>query len=323
MEKLSRVKKYEELRKSIETDNHVDTKEEATLHNDDTLKRFDSSVLKKAEIKEDTYQPGREKVIEETTEETPSQGEEAGFTNEYLDDFIREVRQYNIRKGTRECENTQVDILNQLNAVNRAKRTQYVEKIEDDAKEEAMVSTPVKQILKKEDIALEVQNLLREEDEVAEKSIVEDKTEVIEPHEVEEMNVDQTLLIKDTFSHLDDEMEEDEEEEEESVEEEVEEEEAPAPKKRGFFKKKKEEVEEEEVASDDIPVSPTIHKKLLEETQQLRVQMDEYEDELTDLSDGVEKTNKLLNFVLCFLILVLLVIIGFIAYSLLKAGGKI
>ena len=38
---------------------------------------------------------------------------------------------------------------------------------------------------------------------------------------------------------------------------------------------------------------------------------------------GVEKTNKLLNFVLCFLILVLLVIIGFIAYSLLKAGGKI
>ena len=73
MEKLSRVKKYEELRKSIETDNHVDKKEEATLHNDDTLKRFDSSVLKKAEIKEDTYQPGREKVIEEVKEETGSQ----------------------------------------------------------------------------------------------------------------------------------------------------------------------------------------------------------------------------------------------------------
>ena len=55
----------------------------------------------------------------------------------------------------------------------------------------------------------------------------------------------------------------------------------------------------------------------------VRVQMDEYEDELTDLSDGVEKTNKLLNFVLCFLILVLLVIIGFIAYSLWKAGGNL
>lgn len=317
MEKLSRVKKYEELRKSIETDNHVDTKEEATLHNDDTLKRFDSSVLKKAEIKEDTYQPGREKVIEE---ETPSQGEEAGFTNEYLDDFIREVRQYNIRKGTRECENTQVDILNQLNAVNRAKRTQYVEKIEDDVKEEPIVSTPVKQILKKEDIALEVQNLLREEDEIEVET--KEETPLVEtPNEVEEeMDVEQTLLIKDSFSHVDDEIEKEEETDEE-IEAEVEEE--PAPKKRGFFKKKKEEAVEDEEESDDIPVSPTIHKKLLEETQQLRVQMDEYEDELTDLSDGVEKTNKLLNFVLCFLILVLLVIIGFIAYSLLKAGGKI
>lgn len=315
MEKLSRVKKYEELRKSIETDNHVDTKEEATLHNDDTLKRFDSSVLKKAEIKEDTYQPGREKVIEEVKEEAAPQGDEAGFTNEYLDDFIREVRQYNIRKGTRECENTQVDILNQLNAVNRAKRTQYVEKIEDEEPEETMVSTPVKQILKKEDIALEVQNLLREDEEPVE-------TPVEEAKENEAVDVDQTLLIKDSFSHLDDEVEETlppMEEETEEVEEE------PVQKKRGFFKKKKveETTLEDDEEEEDVPVSPTIHKKLLEETQQLRVQMDEYEDELTDLSDGVEKTNKLLNFVLCFLILVLLVIIGFIAYSLLKAGGKI
>ena len=83
-------------------------------------------------------------------------------------------------------------------------------------------------------------------------------------------------------------------------------------------------VDEEEAPAavkKDAPQQAVLHKKLLEETQQLRVQMDEYEDELTDLSDGVEKTNKLLNFVLCFLILVLLVIIGFIAYSLWKAGG--
>ena len=71
----------------------------------------------------------------------------------------------------------------------------------------------------------------------------------------------------------------------------------------------------------------TLIKELLgdtsSESEGKKSLVDEYEDELTDLSDGVEKTNKLLNFVLCFLILVLLVIIGFIAYSLLKAGGKI
>ncbi len=44
------------------------------------------------------------------------------FTNEYLDDFIKEVRAYNIRKGNRETDNTQADILYQLNAANRAKK---------------------------------------------------------------------------------------------------------------------------------------------------------------------------------------------------------
>lgn len=64
-----------------------------------------------------------------------------------------------------------------------------------------------------------------------------------------------------------------------------------------------------------------MHKKLIEETQQLRVQLDEYEGELSDLSSGVEKNNRILNFILCFLILVLLVIIGFIGYYLWQATG--
>lgn len=270
------------------------------LHPDETLKQFDTSVVKKVEIKEDDYQPEREKVVEETpVNETVDHNE---FTNEYLDDFIKEVRQYNIRKGTRESENTQVDILNQLNAINRAKRTQYVESIQDETPEEE----PVRPLLNKENIALEVQNLLREEDDVVAK-------EEIEPIQIEEPVADMTIQMEAIQAPVMDEWKEEpvasEEIEEESVH-----------KKRGLFKKKEKAIEEQE---EEEKVEPTLHKKILEETQQLRVQMDEYEDELTDLSDGVEKTNKLLNFVLCFLILVLLVIIGFIAYSLLKAGGKI
>ena len=48
--------------------------------------------------------------------------------------------------------------------------------------------------------------------------------------------------------------------------------------------------------------------------------MDEYEEELTDLSDGVEKNNRILNFILAFLIFILLAIIGFIAYYIWKGG---
>ena len=56
MEKLSRVKKYAELRKSIETDNNIDktlhTEENGALE-EETLKKFDSSIFKKVDIKED------------------------------------------------------------------------------------------------------------------------------------------------------------------------------------------------------------------------------------------------------------------------------
>lgn len=299
MEKLSRVKKYEDLRKSIETDNPVDKKEEEALQSESTLRQFDSSVFKKVDITEEAYQPEREKVIEEKEAAKPVTNEASSFTNEYLDDFIQEVREYNIRKGTREYEDTQVDILAQLNAVNRAKRSQYVEPIPN---EEPLINQQIS-ALTKEDIALEVANLLRDDEpeELPEEAVME--ASVAEPIIVEQPK--KQILIPEPIE---------------------EEEEAPA-KKRGFFKRKDKDEEEEE-AETVMPqkkeaIDPVMHKKLLEETQQLRVQMDEYEDELTDLSNGVEKTNKLLNFVLCFLILVLLVIIGFIVYSLLKAGGKI
>lgn len=287
MEKLSRVKKYAELRKSIETDNNIDktlhTEENGALEQEETLKKFDSSIFKKVDIKEDgEYTPVREKK-EEPLEQPPV---DDTFTNEYLDDFIKEVREYNIRKGTRESDNTQADILYQLNAANRAKRSHYIQEIQDEPQPEE----PKKTVLSRDDIALQVQNLLKEEE-----------APVVESFQPQPAAV-------------------------EAVEEY-----APQPEQRPQRPAKKIiqpammedafEDEDEIPVKKDAPQQAVLHKKLLEETQQLRVQMDEYEDELTDLSDGVEKTNKLLNFVLCFLILVLLVIIGFIAYSLWKAGG--
>ena len=90
MEKLSRVKKYAELRKSIETDNNIDktlhTEENGALEQEETLKKFDSSIFKKVDIKEDgEYTPVREKK-EEPLEQPPV---DDTFTNEYLDDSLR------------------------------------------------------------------------------------------------------------------------------------------------------------------------------------------------------------------------------------------
>ena len=56
MEKLSRVKKYAELRKSIETDNNIDktlhTAENGALEQEETLKKFAGGA------KENRVEPG-------------------------------------------------------------------------------------------------------------------------------------------------------------------------------------------------------------------------------------------------------------------------
>lgn len=330
MEKLSRVKKYEELRKSIETDNNIDKSIHSHTSDEQAkaLEKFDSSIFKKVEICDDeTYTPEREKKIEEV-EELKAPVDDT-FTNEYLDDFIREVREYNIKKGNRESENTQADILYQLNATNRAKRSRYIQEIKEDLAEEPEEST--KTVLSKEDIAMEVANLLREE-AIEEPEAEEFIQPMEEPSPIEEEELYKTRELNiHAMQPVEPELDREPEvipEPEEIVEPE------PQPVRPAARKVIQPDILDENPETDEAEDEPEdiftpkkkgkdaiLHKKLLEETQQLRVQMDEYEDELTDLSDGVQKTNKLLNFVLCFLILVLLVIIGFIAYSLWQAGG--
>lgn len=90
MEKLSRVKKYEDLRKSIEMDNNIDAtvQDESLAASENLLKSFDSSVFKKVEIKEEEETPKRAKAFDDQTE-TNKENLNDTFTNEYLDDFIK------------------------------------------------------------------------------------------------------------------------------------------------------------------------------------------------------------------------------------------
>lgn len=317
MEKLSRVKKYEALRKSIELDNAIDASSHiAKPQTKDVLKTFDTSVFKRAEISED------DKTAKRAKEEELQKEEEAKdtFTNEYLDDFIKEVREYNIRKGNRESENTEVDILYQLNAANRAKRTQYVEEISED---NTNVNEDLQPVLSKEEITQQMQKMLLEDEQLvlrAENDLQEAIDELVQTQSIELKDAVELVGIKN--EHEVEKVEESVLKEEKSVvnyeisyddlfiNENIE-----VNKVKNSTDKIEEEIIENENDED------VLRKKLLAETQQLRIQLDEYEDELTGLSDDLEKNNKLLNFILCFLIVVLLIIIGFIAYSILKAGG--
>ena len=66
-----------------------------------------------------------------------------------------------------------------------------------------------------------------------------------------------------------------------------------------------------------------MHDEMLMETQQLKVQMGEVEDELEDAHEQVTNTNRVLNFILILLILALLVILGIAIYWVLSSKGII
>lgn len=321
METLSRVKKYEALRKQIENETitvggTIPLNAQDDLHKDNEI---DPSIFKKITVSDDEepYVPERERNVS-VMDEFEATSEE--FRNEYLDDFINEVREYNIKKGNRESEDTQIDILNQLQAVSRPKRSDYIQNIDERPEANTQHS----------EIAAQVMNLIKEEEEdeknqaeaMVSRFIKEPVSPLVEEAVAHEAPIEATIetptiepMVKPIPS------------EEELVAtlqveipknkgtiEETRKKEAPVIKNRKPNKLTKEEQEEEEREA-------LLHKKLVEETQQLRVQLNEYEDDLNDLSEGVEKTNKMLNVILGCLILALLVIIGIIVYWIIQAGG--
>ena len=66
--------------------------------------------------------------------------------------------------------------------------------------------------------------------------------------------------------------------------------------------------------SDDI-------NQVLEETQKLRVQLNDYEKELIDMNESVMSSHRVLNIVVFILVLVLIVMLGFAIYWVLYSKG--
>ena len=141
MEKLSRVKKYENLRRQIDTN---------TIEENNTEKS-DPVLFKKMELTEEVP-PLREREFSLPKKDSDT------FVNEYMDDLIRDVKQYNREKGLLQSDITEIDILNQLKNPARLRREDYVKTIEEEPKidENTLVQS-------KKEIAMQIQELLKEE----------------------------------------------------------------------------------------------------------------------------------------------------------------
>ncbi len=111
MGKYSRTAKYQELREHLQNDSEgqIDTKELSQFT--ERLNKIDSTRLGTV--------PSHEPVDSNyeymsSFDETNEMKDVSTFNNEYLDEYIHEVKQYNREKGRMLNENTQINILKEL-----------------------------------------------------------------------------------------------------------------------------------------------------------------------------------------------------------------
>lgn len=290
MERLSRVKKYEQLRNAIENDRVSTTGAEAAI-----------KEITKSQDEVKSYAPSHEKESS-FTEEIKKDDLDNTFKNEYLDSFIQEVRDYNIKKGVREYEDTKLDILQQLSSKNKEKRANYVEKLSDNEVEEVReVSDETMEISKQVfDLLNEDTSMSNQDIEVSEKMPMSKQFANVEP-------VAFTPVVENSTVNADANRVSTE------LEERIASLESQLVETTQQLKKQNEISEEEDLAEFS-------KKELIEETMKLKVQMDEYKDELEDINTGIDSNNRLLNIIITVLIIALLGVIGVVVYWLISGG---
>lgn len=226
METLSRVKKNQVLRNTIENDREEELVSPALSSYAERLNKI-NPMLSRSNVSSSSepYQAlhsRREKSLELNSNNTESNTIET----EYINDFLEEVRNYNLKKGYRSEFDTDLEVLKKS-------------EIKDIKSEQVKVL--VKEEKKQDDLTQEIKN-----------------------------------LIENDFNELP--------------------------------------IEKGKNDSEEI-------YQVLEETQKLRVQLNDYEKELIDMNESVMSSHRVLNIVVFILILVLVVMLGFAIYWVLYSKG--
>lgn len=121
MEKLSRTKKYQELRDRLQNDSESQVVSKDLSQFQDRLNRLDVMQFDSAKESDEHHDPIHarrnsyfEEPVSEPVETEIEKTTQYTFSNEYLDEYISEVKQYNKNKGLLKEEDTAMNILEGL-----------------------------------------------------------------------------------------------------------------------------------------------------------------------------------------------------------------
>ena len=110
--KKSRVKKYESLHQEIAADMESDVKNSDLSRFANRLNQIDDQFEKIHTNELKTESPVRARQHQSEPNEFVDQSND-GYENEYLKDFLSEVKEYNVKKGYRD-EDTQSNLINEI-----------------------------------------------------------------------------------------------------------------------------------------------------------------------------------------------------------------
>ena len=215
METLSRVKKYQALRNEIENDREEELVSPALSSYAERLNKINPMLTRSSSPSSNSSYQALHSRREQSLnlDKTEPNSMKNSIESDYINEFLEEVRNYNLKKGYRTEFDTDLEILNQHEIKEIKEEVQFNE-------------VPVQN----EDLTQEI------------KKIIENDYKDLEVSPVKE--------------------------------------------------------------SDDI-------NQVLEETQKLRVQLNDYEKELIDMNESVMSSHRVLNIVVFILVLVLVVMLGF------------
>ncbi|MEE8807321.1 MAG: hypothetical protein SOI44_02750 [Lactimicrobium sp.] len=313
MAKLSRTEKYKDLRESLQNDVGQDIATKDLHRFQDRLNQIDSNNFAPPSDVPDTandhdpihvrraaYQSPR--ADESSVQRQPdpqdslnfehddAQDEEPAFANDYLDRYINEVKQYNIAQGNAVSENTEVNILDRL-------KKEQPEPAPDRPYRERETSRNARRTTQVPFINQNVTpNAYRAED---------DDTPSAPDNARDIASTVRGLVDDDTPSPK-----------------------QPARTKAASYQ------QQEQVNTDEVPdldqdghhvmstgefnrrmeLERTTRQQLLNETTQMRAQLDDYEDNLSEVSDKMRHTNQILNIVLVVLIIALIIVLLIVIY---------
>ena len=386
MAELSRIKKYKDLRESIAQDldsNDVTTTKELSRfqkrlnqidannfhRSGDYTESASEGVHRRVSTPITKVEPVQPVISEPVTafeHEEPAPtladfeagafttvNDLAGYDNDYLDQYIREVTQYNIEQGNSSLENTSMDILRKIKGdtaaskkIQEARKTPVKKPYSNStgttdipfmSSNKQRTTQPAKPVvpsqqdnlfdvpytgdnnhvndpmsLTKEDIMAEVKNLMNEKRSNPQNSLPEipaftprvshmDSRDYMSQNTTSFPPLDNTAQFGDAFADL---MNPQEPRNETAATQNSDSDDAFA-----MFPKKTENYE-------------STNQRLLNETTQMRIQLDNYEANLTDVNEKMQYTNHVLNIVVVVLILLLLILLLLAIYGIVMNSGR-